>query len=279
MNNKRNNKLIISLLLLAALIVTVAVCIYKYVGEGTKEKTAAKTFITTLVDNEMIDNNVDMKKCVAAKKSDPSKAEEYYSVNIDKYAIDIDANYNVIGFNNQNSRAEDNNVTVEQCRVLAERYLKNLYDGECEFEEIVKEEESQKMPYYTLIYAKCKDKIPFYNYNLSLKINKETGKLDGFSNASINIEPKEGIVNIGKQEAENTAIEAFSKLNTYINMVEETYKSYCEDKDKTELELCYIVTLKGLDSSSKDVKMKYFVSTETGEIINSEKSNVKTIIS
>ena len=232
-----------------------------------------------LQEKDMIDKDIDVKRCKSVKKSDPSKTEEYYSVTIDKYAIDIDAKYNVIGFNNQKSKADSENITIDRAREIAEDYVKTLYNGECIFKEVVKEEESQKVPYYTMLFAKCKDGIPYYTYSVSLKINKESGKLDGFSNSSINIEPKTSVINIDKEMAEENVKEFFSKLNTFVEFDEETYKCFSEDKDKTELELCYIVSVRGLDTNNKEIRMKYFVSTETGDIINSEKNNVTSVTS
>lgn len=277
MNNKRNR--IIALFLLIVLSIIAVVCAYNYIGCGSKEKKVAKAYISMLEEKNMINENIINNKCESVKKSDPSKAEEYYSVTIDNYAIDLDAKYNVIGFNNQSSKAQSNLISKDEAKNIAQEYVKVLYDGECIFKEVVKEEDAQTVPYYTMIFSKCKDGIAYYTYNLSLKINKETGKLDGFSNSSINIEPKESIISINSKEAEEKVKDYFSKLNTFIKFDEETYESFCEDKDKTELELCYVVSVKGLDPDNKDIKMKYFVSTETGEIINSEKNNVATVIS
>lgn len=277
MNNKKNKKTALYILLI--LIIITGICTYKYIGSGSEEKNKARSYINMLIENDMIDNNVDIKKCISTNKSDPSKAEKCYSVTVGNYAIDMDAKYNVLGFTNQKSSAEVYNITIDKAKEFAEDYVKVLYDGECKFKETVKEEESQKIPYYTLIFSKCIDGIPLYNYNLSLKINKESGKLDGFSNPSINVEAKKASILINQDSAEKIVKEAFSRLNTFINFDEKTYKSYCEDKDKTELELCYVVSIKGFDSSGKDIKMKYFVSTESGEIINSEKNNVSSISS
>lgn len=277
MKSKRSNIIAVGLLII--LFIIAGVCIYTYIGAGSKENKAAKSYMHMLQEKDMIDKDIDVKRCKSVKKSDPSKTEEYYSVTIDKYAIDIDAKYNVIGFNNQKSKADSENITIDRAREIAEDYVKTLYNGECIFKEVVKEEESQKVPYYTMLFAKCKDGIPYYTYSVSLKINKESGKLDGFSNSSINIEPKTSVINIDKEMAEENVKEFFSKLNTFVEFDEETYKCFSEDKDKTELELCYIVSVRGLDTNNKEIRMKYFVSTETGDIINSEKNNVTSVTS
>lgn len=275
MKSKINKVIAICLLIL--LVIIAAVCIYGYIGSGSKEKKVAKAYVTMLREKDMIDKDVNLDEIESIKKSDPSKAEEYYSVTVDKYAVDIDAKYNVIGFNNQKSKVDFENISLDNAKDIAENYVKTLYDGECIFKEIVKEEESQKVPYYTMIFSKCKDGIPYYTYSVSVKINKESGKLDGFSNSSINIEPKESIVNISKEKAESNVKEFFCKVNTFVEFDDETCECFYEDKDKREFELCYIVSVRGIDSDNKEIKMKYFVSAETGEIINSEKNNVTSV--
>lgn len=275
MKSKINKVIAICLLIL--LVIIAAVCIYGYIGSGSKEKKVAKAYVTMLREKDMIDKDVNLDEIESIKKSDPSKAEEYYSVTVDKYAVDIDAKYNVIGFNNQKSKVDFENISLDNAKDIAENYVKTLYDGECIFKESVKEEESQKVPYYTMIFSKCKDGIPYYTYSVSVKINKESGKLDGFSNSSINIEPKESIVNISKEKAESNVKEFFCKVNTFVEFDDETCECFYEDKDKRELELCYIVSVRGIDSDNKEIKMKYFVSAETGEIINSEKNNVTSV--
>lgn len=275
MKSKINKVIAICLLIL--LVIIAAVCIYGYIGSGSKEKKVAKAYVTMLREKDMIDKDVNLDEIESIKKSDPSKAEEYYSVTVDKYAVDIDAKYNVIGFNNQKSKVDFENISLDNAKDIAENYVKTLYDGECIFKESVKEEESQKVPYYTMIFSKCKDGIPYYTYSVSVKINKESGKLDGFSNSSINIEPKESIVNISKEKAESNVKEFFCKVNTFVEFDDETCECFYEDKDKREFELCYIVSVRGIDSDNKEIKMKYFVSAETGEIINSEKNNVTSV--
>lgn len=268
----RNRKIALGIILL--LIIITGLCVHRYVGSGSKEIKIAKNYVSRLVDKGFIDNNVNIKKSNSSEKSDPSKVEKYYSVTVDNYAIDIDANYNVIGFSNTNSIAKNDGISEEEAKGLAEQYVKELYNGECQYKETVKEESSQKVPYYTFIFYKCKDGIPIYNYLISVKVNKETGKLDGFSNSSKDIEPKEAKINISSDEASKIVVDSFSKLNTFIDLDNKTYKYYCEDRDNNEVELCYLVGVQGLDTSSKEIRMKYFISTETGKIINTEKNNV-----
>jgi hypothetical protein len=272
MNYKKTS--IVAFIIMAILAVSAVITVYMFVGSGSKEKKAAKIFIQLLSSNNIITMNKENNKYESIKKSDPSKNEEYYSVVSGEYAIDVDAKYNVIGFTNKKSKADEIKISMDEAKNLGEKYLSVIYKGEWKFKEVVKEENTQVMPYYSLLFTKYKDGYPFYSYNLSLKINKETGSLDGFSNSSIDKEPKEVKVNLDESKASEVVKKEFSKLFKSAEFNEEIYKAYSEDKDKTELELCYVISVKGLDENNKEIKMKYFVSTETGNIINSEKSNV-----
>ncbi|MBD7909750.1 MULTISPECIES: hypothetical protein [Clostridium] len=272
MNYKKTS--IVVFTILAILTLCAVFTVYMFIGSGAKEKKSAKAFLQLLSSNNIITMNKENDKYKSTKKSDPSKNEEYYSVVSGEYAIDVDAKYNVIGFTNKNSMADKSKITADEAKSIGEKYLGIIYKGECRFKEVVKEEETQVMPYYSLLFTKYKDGYPFYNYNLSLKVNKETGKLDGFSNSSIDKEPKNVKINIDELNASEISKGEFLKLYKSAEFNEKTYKAYSENKDKTELELCYVVSLKGLGENNKEIKMKYFVSTETGDIINSEKSNV-----
>ena len=129
-------------------------------------------------------------------------------------------------------------------------------------------------PYYTIVFSKFENGYAFYSYDLSLNINKETGTLDGYSNSSIDKEPNTITINLDVNKGEKIALEDFSRLYKGGGIAEKSYEAFYENKDKNSLELCYIVTVKGLDENSKEIKLKYFISTDTGNINNTEKSNV-----
>lgn len=69
-------------------------------------------------------------------------------------------------------------------------------------------------------------------------------------------------------------------MNEALSLVEkseivgETFKAFYEDKDRKKTELCYVISIKGLGIDGKEMKTKYFVSTESGEIINRIKDTV-----
>ncbi|MDS0526390.1 hypothetical protein NNC19_11920 [Clostridium sp. SHJSY1] len=272
MNCKKTTVLGFTILFILSL--GVLITSYMFVGSGSKEKKSAKEFLQLLSSNDIIIMGKENDKYKSTKKSDPAKNEEYYSVVSGEYAIDVDAKYNVIGFINKQSKAYDIKVTEDEAKELGEKYLDIIYKGEFKFKEILKEVNSESLSYYSLVFTKYKEGYPFYNYNLLLKINKETGRLDGFSDSSVYKEPKELKINIDESKAYELVKNETLNLYKSAELNEEIYKAYSEDKDNTELELCYVISVKCLNEDNKEIKMKYFVSTETGDIINSEKSNI-----
>lgn len=272
-------KRIISFILVILVIIT-GVVIYGHIGPGAREKKAAKNFVTNLVENKIIDLDEESnKKYTSIKKSDPLKKEEYYNVTVNDYAIDVDAKYNVIGFTNQGAKALNVKISKEEAVQIGEGYLKKIYTGDYEFKEVLKEEEAQVVPYYTLIFTKYKDGYPYYNCNLSLKINKETGKLDGYSNSSIGKDAESVVINIDEEKAKVIAKNSFTLMYIFNSIEEDIVKAYVEDQENKKIELCYIINVKGTDEDNKEVKMQYCIATDNGEIIYSEKSNITNTIS
>jgi len=248
--------------------------LYIFVGPGSKEIKAAKNFMEKLESNNIITMDKENNKYKSTKKSDPVKKKQYYSITVGDYGINVDSDYNVSGFSNRNSKAGEVKITPDEAKKLGEKYLKQIYKSGFKFKEVTKEEVGKNSPYYTIVFSKFENGYPFYSYDLSVNINKETGILDGYSNSSIDKEPNTITINLDVNKGEKIALEAFSRLYKSGGLGEESYKAFYENKDNNSLELCYIVTIKGLDENGKEIKLKYFISTDTGNINNTEKNNV-----
>jgi hypothetical protein len=271
--NYKNKKVIIFVAFIV-LLIGARISLYVFVGSGSNEIKSAKKFMKNLVSNNIItmdDTNNDYK---STKKSDPVNKKEYYSVTVGEYVINVDSNNNVSNFSNNNSKASEVKITSDEAEKLGEKYLKDIYESGFKFKEIVKEEGGKNSTYYTIVFSKFENGYAFYSFDLSLNINKETGILDGYSNSSIDKEPNKIKINIDVNKGEKIALEDFARLYKSGEVVGESYKAFYENRDKNSFELCYIVTIKGLDENSKEIKLKYFISTDTGNINNTEKSNV-----
>ena len=135
------------------------------------------------------------------------------SIATQNFGIDLDKNNNVIGFAKKDIPINITKISLEDAEVLAERYLKDIYDGEVVIKIIDSNDNSKYLPYYSFIYTKQKNGYPFYFDEIKLNIDKENGFLDGYSNSTMQRECKEPVINISKQEAKNIALEAFKKYN------------------------------------------------------------------
>lgn len=271
--SKRKNTIII-LFVLVLLLVGAIVSIQIYREKSSKENKAAQNFIDFLYQNDMVDkseNKTDT-KYKSKKISDGSK--EYYQVSTENFTVNLDSNYNVIGFNNYKLVSLDTVISENSAREIAEKYISNLSNEDYKFKELIKEGET-KVNYYSYIFTRYKEGYPFYSDQIVINIDKTTGYLSGYSNTILQGSPKAIIINTEQVNAENSAIDLFNQLNKDGKIKRNTtYKAFCDTKDKATTELCYVVTVEGVDSEEKEVRWKYFISTETGEVINSVKDNI-----
>ena len=171
------------------------------------------------------------------------------SIATQSFGIDLDKNNNVIGFAKKEIPINITKINLQDARILAEKYLKNIYDGEVVLKTINSNEDSKYLPYYSFIYTKQKNGYPFYFDEIKLNIDKENGFLDGYSNSTMQRECKEPVINISEQEAKKIALEAFQKYNKEGTVKNETNLVYADnkiDKEASKIyEVCYIVNIDG----------------------------------
>ncbi|MFR4997280.1 MAG: YcdB/YcdC domain-containing protein [Clostridium paraputrificum] len=203
----------------------------------------------------------------STKKYDMNNESEYYIVNTRDFGIDVDNEFKVIGFKNKVCTISETKVSEEQAIKKAEDYLDKIYKGDVEFKEFIKSE-GQEVSYYSLIFTKLEDGYPFYKDQIIVNIDKEKGTLDGYSNISTLKEPNRVRIKVTQDKAEEIALNEALSLVEKSEIVGETFKAFYEDSGKNETELCYVISIKGLGIDGKETRLKYFVSTESGEVIN-----------
>ncbi|MBW6409973.1 YcdB/YcdC domain-containing protein [Clostridium weizhouense] len=274
--NSKNTKIITSIIL-GILIISTSFVIYRFVGSGSKEIKVAKNFIGKLYNINAINNQEKLEDIKYKRVRIVNTKNEliYKTIMANSFGIDLDKNYNVIGFANKETIKSNTKITVEEAKKRADKYLSEIYSEEVVFKSIKPDESSDELPYYSFIYLKSKNGYPFYFDEIIININKETGNLEGYANSSTQKEYKEPIINISENEAESEAINYFNKYNKEVQIIEKTQMVYADKKDKVEdkpvSELCYVVTLKGKNEENTDIILKIFISTENKEVINSIK--------
>lgn len=274
MNYKKKDIAFFSIVIL--LLISTCFVIYVFVGSGTKEIKESKRFIGLLYSKNIITEGEGEKviSYQSEKKIDAISGKEYYIINTRDYGIDVDSDFDVIGFKNKVCKISDVKISKEEAIKLSEKYLDIIYHGDYKFKEFV-EDGDKVTPYYSLVFNKYENEYQFYKDQIMVNIDKSTGKMDGYSNIATQGKPKKVNVNVEQKDAEKSALDEFLSLNNDGKIVEATTKEFCESKDKTVTELCYVITISGLDAENKETKWKYFVSTDSGEIINSAKDTVK----
>lgn len=263
------------------LLIVIAMILYNFIGPGAKDIKASKNFITKLYSINAINTEEDLKdiKYKRARVLNSKLELLHTTIVTQSYGIDLDKNNNVIGFAKKESPGNTTKIDIKTARDIAEHYLKNICNCDVMLKTIKSDEETDKLPYYIFIYTKEKSGYPFYFDEIKVNINKETGFLDGYSNSTMQREVKEPIINYSQTQAEQVALESFQKYNKDGRIIDETTLVYSENKTEENqtsvCEVCYIVTVEGKDLNDKDIRWKFLVSTENGNIINTVKDGVE----
>lgn len=261
-------------IILCLLLITIVVILYNFIGPGAKDIKASKNFITKLYSINAIstEQNLDAIKYDRIRTLNSQNELVHKSIVTQNFGIDLDKNNNVIGFTKKEIPVNKTILNVQDARVLAEKYLENIYNGEVVLKTINGNEGSKYLPYYSFIYTKKENGYPFYFDEIKLNIDKENGFLDGYSNSTMQREYKQPVINISGQEAKKIALEAFNKYNKDGIVRAEAELVYANnniDKEPSPIyEVCYIVTIDGKNDKDANIVWKTFVSSESGNVIN-----------
>ncbi|ATD55381.1 hypothetical protein [Clostridium chauvoei] len=261
-------------LLSVLLVIAIFITVYFIIGDKSREIKTAKNFIKTLQNVNAIDSTVKIEnmeyKPLKAEGNNNPKIK--YTIITENYGVDLDKDYNVIGFSKKEADISDKSILIEEEKAveLAERYIKSISNEEIKFKELRKLDVDMAQ-FYTVVFYKCKEGYPYYDYEVVAKINKITGELDGYSNATLEEIKHFSKINIESNKAKEIVYNYFSKLDCRASINSDPLIAYVKVKDN-EIKLAYIFIA---DTKNKDgiiQKHKIFVSTDTGEVIgiNSE---------
>ena len=173
-------------IVIAVLLVLIVFMINNILNKGTKEVIVAKKFIENLSDNNIIEeykNNSKIDEEATLNKLANKSSQIQYSVIVGNYGVDIDKDYNVLGFSNKNLGSEFTNAVIDEKKAinLATKYVNEITNDEFKFKE-VRSREEENSPCYNIVFYKCKDGYPYYKQEISAVIDKNKGKLEGYSN-------------------------------------------------------------------------------------------------
>jgi len=259
---------------LFCLLIIIVIILYNFIGSGAKDIKASKDFMTKLYSINAISNEqkLDAIKYERNRILNSQNELVHRSIVTQNFGIDLDKNNNVIGFAKKEIPINKTEINLNDAKIFAERYLKNIYAGEIVLKTVNSNEDSKYLPYYSFIYTKQENGYPFYFDEIKLNINKENGFLDGYSNSTMQRECRNAVINISDQEAKNIALKAFGKYNKNGVVSKQADLVYADnkiDKEASKIyELCYIVTIDGKNDKDANFNWKIFVSTENGNVLN-----------
>lgn len=265
---------IIGGIILVCLLIVIAIILYNFIGPGANEIKASKEFMAKLYSINAVntEQKLDDIKYEKIKTLNSQNELVNRSISTQSFGVDLDKDNNVIGFAKKDIPINITKVTLQDAKVLAEKYLEGIYNEEVIIKTINTNENSKYLSYYSFIYTKQKNGYPFYFDEIKLNIDKENGFLDGYSNSTMQKECKDPVINVSKQEAKNIALEAFKKYNkegTVRSEIDLVYADNKIDKEASQIyEVCYTVIIDGKNDKNTNVNWKIFVSVENGKVLN-----------
>ncbi|MDR3594219.1 YcdB/YcdC domain-containing protein [Clostridium sp.] len=265
---------IIGGVILFCLLIIISIILYNFIGPGAKDIRASKAFITKLYSINAINNEQNLESIKYKRNRILNSQNELVSKSIvtQNFGIDLDKDNNVIGFTKKEIPANTTKINLQDAKILAEKYLKSIYEDEVVLKTVNSNEETKNLPYYSFIYTKEKNGYAFYFDEIKLNIDKENGFLDGYSNSTMQRESEEPVINITEDKAKEIAEEAFQKYNKEGQVRPESNLVYANNRmDKTAkqlYEVCYIITVDGKNDNDANISWKIFVGAENGDVLN-----------
>lgn len=258
-------------IVIAALLLSIVLIAKNILNKESKEVVVAKKFIENLCKNNMIEEYNNSKSIVEdghLNKLSNKNSPIQYSVILGNYGVDIDKNYNVLGFSNKNTSIENNKniITENEAVSLATIYVSEITDDDFRFKE-VRVREGEESPCYNVVFYKYRDGYPYYKQEINAMINKRTGKLDGYSNYPLAHIKHVDKINIDEEDATNSIKEYFINLNLKAEILDKPMLYYISIKDDN-MALAYVYNVKVINSDNKEEKFTIFLETDSGEIIN-----------
>lgn len=270
----KNLKLILSFIIVILLFSIILVA-RNILNVENKEVKVAKEFIEELYYGGIIDYTEGItKEEQALNKANKKNTNIKYSVMIGNYGVDIDSNYNILAFSNKNVTTNNVNenlvekamlynynksVSEEEAVYLAQSYL-NKITKEKHILKNVKEDESS--PIYKISFYKFKEQYPYYKEEINISINKNSGKLEAYTNYPILNMNYEEEINITEQEAINIIENNYSDSNLDISLDDNCKLAYVT-VDEKEMVLAYIFNIEKDQEQSVN-----FVRADNGQILN-----------
>lgn len=255
------------------LLLLIGLSISNILDRGTKEVKVAKKFIEELYDNNIIEISSTIKEDIiedeTLNKLSNKSSRMKYSVIIGNYGVDMDKDYNVLGFSNKNLGEEKykaEEISKEKAIDLSKSYVSKITKEKFGFKEL-KEKENDNSLVYNIIFYKYRNNYPCYQQEINTLINKITGKLEGYTNYPLEAINYVDEINIDEDKAIESVTNNFESLNLNAKIEGKPTLAYINNSDK-EMVLAYVFNIKIINKDNTEEFISSFVRADNGEIIN-----------
>lgn len=198
------------------------------------------------------------------KTSSNGNATVAYTLKWHNCGVDLDKNYNVIGFLEQTTIESGETVlTEEQCINYAEKYLKHILDNDFQLKEVLESKKNE--PFYTINFYRYHRKYINYDDIITAKINKYSGELVGFSALNTDDVEYKSFMRIRKSEAKKIAEEYLGFIGLSGNIINEDMGYFTtEEKIST---LSYIIDYEITKGDNEGKICTIIISGNDGSIV------------
>ncbi|MCF0147737.1 MAG: hypothetical protein HUJ77_04985 [Clostridium sp.] len=259
--------------IIIVLLLLIGFSISNILDRGTKEAKVAKEFIEELYDNDIIEKNSIAKDEVIEEeilnKLSNKNSIIKYSVVIDNYGVDIDKDYNVVGFSNKNlgeGKYKAEEIGEEKAIDLAKTYISKITKEKFSYKEM-KTDDNDNSLVYNVVFYKYRNEYLCYQQEINTLINKITGKLEGYTNYSLEAMNYVDEINIDEEKAKESVKNNFKSLNINAKIEGNPILAYINSSDK-EMVLAYVFNIKIINKDNTEEIIKSFVRADNGEVIN-----------
>ena len=270
------------------LIICIGILVKNILSRENKEVNIAKDFIHDLAEKNIIDyyhKGDEINKNEPLNKLINQNSQIQYSVLVGNYGVDIDKDYNIIGFSNKNiskelneqrssySLADEEVIDEKKAIDYGIKYIEEISNDEFKFKE-VKNKEGEGNPYYIVVFYKCKDGYPIYKQEITTLIDKVSWKLQGYSNYPLGNKDYIKDMKIDEEYAVNIVLDSFKNLNLIKDDIETIDVAYVE-AEKDKLVLSYIFNIKNKKEDKASENYLVIIRGDNGEIISSNLETIK----
>ena len=268
---KAKKKVIAFIVLVIVLLIAISFAVVSNLGNKSKEVKVAKEFVASLQKKGIIDIKLNLGEIEfkSMSKLVNSSSKTQYTVIAENIGVDLDGKYGVTGFF-QKSKVDNIKDSIDEntAREISERYINEITNEKFTFKEIreVKENEGNSN-IYTIAFYKYFKNYPYYDNEIVVNINKSSGKLESYTNQSIDDINHNLNKSIDLDRAKKNAVDYFTRLNQKPEIVEEPLLALILGVDG-EFELSYVVNVKTTSANNKEDKYKLFINAESGEVVN-----------